>query len=415
MNEAVNRMFAEISKLTPEIISRQAEIEAGRRIPPDLVETLKAIGVFRLFVPRSHGGLEWDIPTGLEVVRALSRIDGSVGWTAMIGSGNALVPALLPRDVYEQIYRRGPNAILAGSVVPGGTAEATPDGWRVKGRWPFASGCQHADWMFGFCVMTDGKSRPGSAAQAGPPLIRACIRPARDWQIEDTWHVAGLKGTGSHHISLSETVVPADYFFDLMGGESALPGPLYQAAKQFLPLFHSAFAVGVAEGALDALVAVALAGRKQLFAASPLRDLETFQEAIGRVAADLDAVRACSQARIATHWRHALAGTLKDEVCFTQATQTAIWVTSACVRIVDACFRLGGGSALYENSPLQRQLRDMHAAAQHAFVQERHYVGGGKLLLDRHQSAAAVMRSDRSASHAAPARAALYAAAGREE
>src|SRR5215813_10706835 len=123
MNEAVSRMFAEISKLAPDIISRQAEIEAGRRIPPDLVETLKAIGVFRLFVPRSHGGLEWDIPTGLEVVRALSRIDGSVGWTAMIGSGNALVPALLPRDVYEQIYQRGPNAILAGSVVPGGTAE----------------------------------------------------------------------------------------------------------------------------------------------------------------------------------------------------------------------------------------------------------------------------------------------------
>jgi alkylation response protein AidB-like acyl-CoA dehydrogenase len=165
-------------------------------------------------------------------------------------------------------------------------------------------------------------------------------------------------------------------------GTSCLPGPLYQAVMQFIPLFHCAFAVGVAEGALDALVALARTGRQQLWATTPLRDSETFQGAVGRVAAELDAARALSQAQIASHWRHALAGTLKDEVFFTRAMQSAIWITSACVRIVDACVRLGGGSALYENSPLQRQLRDMHAAAQHGFVHERHYVGGGKLVLE---------------------------------
>lgn len=380
MNEAIDRVFAEISKLAPDIVSREAEMEAGRRMPRDLVETLKSIGAFRLFVPRSHGGLECDLPTGLDVVRALSRIDGSVGWTAMIGNGNTLVSSLVPRDVFEQIYRHGPDAILAGAVLPSGTAEATSGGWRVKGRWPFSSGCQHADWIFGLCVMMEnGKPLPGPA---GHPLIRACIRPASDWQIEDTWYVAGLKGTGSNHISLPETVVPADYFFDLMGGESCLAGPLYQAVIQLIPLFHCAFAVGVAEGAVDALVALARTGRKQLWAASPLRESETFQGALGRIAADLEAARAFSQTQIASHWRRALAGTLKDEVFFTQATQTAIWVTSACARIVDACFTLGGGSALYESSPLQRQLRDMHAAAQHGFVQERHYVGGGKLLVE---------------------------------
>jgi alkylation response protein AidB-like acyl-CoA dehydrogenase len=383
MNQTADRIFVEISKLAPDIVSRAAEIEAARRMPPDLVERLRSIGVFRMFVPRSHGGLEWDMPTGLDVVRALSRIDGSVGWIAMIGSGNALVPSLLPRDIYEQIYRNGPDAILAGSVLPGGTAEAAPGGWRVKGRWAFSSGCQHADWMFGLCVVTeDGKPLSATAEQAGPPLMRACIRAARDWEIEDTWHVGGLKGTGSHHVSLSETVVPAGYLFDLMGGSSCLPGPLYQAAMQLIPLFHCAFAVGVAEGALDALFALARTGRQQLWVVTPLRDSETFQGAIGRVVADLDAARALSQAQIASHWRHALAGTLTDRTFFTRATQSAIWITSACLRIVDTCFRLGGGSALYENSPLPRQLRDMHAAAQHGFVHERHYVGGGKLLLE---------------------------------
>jgi alkylation response protein AidB-like acyl-CoA dehydrogenase len=383
MNETTDRMFAKIAKLAPDISSRGAEIEAARRMPPDLVETLRSLGVFRMFVPRSHGGLELDIPEGLEVIRALSRIDGSVGWIAMIGGGNALVPSLLPRDVYEQIYRNGPDVILAGSVLPGGTAEAVPGGWKVKGRWGFASGCQHADWIFGLCVMTEGgKPLPGTAAQAGPPLIQACIRPASDWEIEDTWHVGGLKGTGSNHVSLSERIVPAAYLFDLMGGSSCLPGPLYQAVMQFIPLFHSAFAVGVAEGSLDALMALARTGRQQLWAATPLRDSETFQGAIGRVAVELDAARALSQAQIASHWRHALAGTLKDQMFFTRATQSAIWITSACVRIVDTCVRLGGGSAVYETSPLQRQLRDMHAAAQHGFVHERHYVGGGKLVLE---------------------------------
>jgi alkylation response protein AidB-like acyl-CoA dehydrogenase len=178
--------------------------------------------------------------------------------------------------------------------------------------------------------------------------------------------------------------------FDLMGESSCLPGPLYQAVMQLIPLFHCAFAVGVAEGALDALVALARTGRQQLWAATPLRDSETFQGALGRVAADLNAARTFSQAQIASHWRRALAGTLKDEIFFTRATQTAIWVTSACVRIVDTCVRLGGGSALYENSPMQRQLRDMHAAAQHGFVHERHYVSGGKLLLETETLVASV-------------------------
>jgi alkylation response protein AidB-like acyl-CoA dehydrogenase len=99
------------------------------------------------------------------------------------------------------------------------------------------------------------------------------------------------------------------------------------------------------------------------------------------VAADLRAARAFLEVQAASHWRHALAGTLNDEALFTQGTQTAIWLASTCVRIADACFALGGGSALYETSPLQRRLRDLHAAAQHAAVQARHYVSAGKTLL----------------------------------
>jgi alkylation response protein AidB-like acyl-CoA dehydrogenase len=306
-----------IRELTGDITARAAEIEAGRRVPPDLVTVLRSIGAFRLFVPRSHGGLELDLPTGLEIIGALAKIDGSVGWTAMIGNGSDLFASMLPRETYERVYANGPDAILAGSVTPAGTAERVPGGWRVSGRWPFASGCQHADWMAGFCILTEGGNPVLDGG--GAPVVRGIFLPARDWRIEDTWYAAGLKGTGSHHIALSDKVVPAACFFDYPNGAPCLPGPLYQTVPQLLPLLHGAFAVGMAEGALDDLIALANTGRQQLRAAVSMRESEIFQGELGRVAAEVRAARAYLQVQAASHWRRALAGTLKDDALLAQA------------------------------------------------------------------------------------------------
>jgi alkylation response protein AidB-like acyl-CoA dehydrogenase len=213
-------------------------------------------------------------------------------------------------------------------------------------------------------------------------MLRGFMLPAREWQIEDTWHVAGLKGTGSHHVALRDTLVPAANSFDPVNGGPCQPGPLYQAVLQLIPLLHSAFAVGMAEGALDALVELANTGRQQQRAAVPMRASEIFQYELGRIEAELRAARACCQVQAGNHWHHALAGTLNNEALLAQGTQTAIWITATCVRVVDACFAAGGGSALYESSPLQRRMRDLHVAAQHVGVQQRHYVNSGKLLLD---------------------------------
>src|SRR5215813_5307423 len=139
------RVLIDIRELTPAIAARAAEIEAERRLPDDVVDVLKAIGVFRLFAPLSHGGLELDLPSGLSIITALARLDGSVGWTAMIGSGGPLLAALLPRPTCDRLYGGGPDVMIAGSTQPVGRAEATEGGWRVAGRWPFASGCCHAD------------------------------------------------------------------------------------------------------------------------------------------------------------------------------------------------------------------------------------------------------------------------------
>jgi alkylation response protein AidB-like acyl-CoA dehydrogenase len=378
----VGRLLADIHELAPAIAARAAEIENARRLPSDLVATLKSIGVFRLFVASSHGGLELDLPTGLEILATLSRIDGSVGWIAMNNSVGSLFVPSLPRETYERIYRDGPNVTFAGVSQPAGKAWPAAGGWRVGGRWPFASGCRHADWMAGFCVVTEEDGKP-LLGEAGQSQMRCVWLPARDWRIEDTWHAAGLKGTGSDHIVLEDKVVPAANFFDPLRGTPCLPGPLYRAVPQLLPLLNGAAALGMAEGALDDLLAVADAGRQQLRAAVPMRESETFHYELGRVVADLVAARAFLQAQGASHWRHAVAGTLNDEALLAEGTQAGIWVTTTCLRVVDACFALAGGSAVYDSSSLQRRLRDLHVAAQHATVQQRHYAAAGKSVGER--------------------------------
>jgi alkylation response protein AidB-like acyl-CoA dehydrogenase len=170
MHDAAKIILSGIKNLEPQLKARVIEFETARRIAPDVIASLKSIGIFRMLAPRSHGGLELDLPTALEIIATIARIDGSLGWTAMIGSGAAIFAPLLPRKTYDDVYRNGPDIIVAGSTQPVGTAEATADGWRVSGRWPFASGCQHADFLLGICVMMkDGKPLSPVADEGGPP------------------------------------------------------------------------------------------------------------------------------------------------------------------------------------------------------------------------------------------------------
>ena len=179
MQDATKIILSDIKDLEPQLKARVMEFETARRIAPDVVATLKSIGVFRMLVPRSHGGLELDLPTALEIIATIARIDGSLGWTAMIGSGTAIFAPLLPRKTYDGVYRNGPDIIVAGSTQPVGTAEATADGWRVSGRWPFASGCQHSDFLIGVCVMMkDGKPLSPIADEGGSPATFGFALPA---------------------------------------------------------------------------------------------------------------------------------------------------------------------------------------------------------------------------------------------
>jgi indole-3-acetate monooxygenase len=378
-NEAADRILSELGVLAPAIAARAAEAEEARRIPADIRQVLRSAGIFRMTVPHVHGGLELDFPTTARVLQTLAKIDGSIGWLGTVASATATLVPLLAPETYEEIYRDGPDLLWAGAGQPLGTAVAEAGGLRVNGRWPFASGCEDADWIAGICVLTeDGKPVPGPSD--GVPATRAVCMPARYWQIEDTWHSPGLRATGSHHVVLKDVLVPAENAFDMASSRPCLPGPLYSAPMQITPLLHGPIALGLAEGALDDIIAMAQSGRKQQRATVSMRDSEILHYELGRAQAEFRTAQAMFEAQTVSHWRHAVAGTLNSDALFVEATQSMIWVTEACLRVVQSCFALAGGAAVSDSLPLQRRLRDMQTAAQHAGVHARHYARAGKLL-----------------------------------
>lgn len=381
MQKSATDLLDKIRALAPEIQARAGETEAARRIPPDLIAKLTTAGVFRMFTPKSHGGLELDMPEGLAGIAETARADGSAGWAVMIGSATALLFSRLPQTTFEMIYRGGPDLIQAGLAgAPRGRAEIVDGGYKVTGSWPFSSGCQHADWIIGLCVVTrDGQPVPGPV-EGGPPQTRIVVLKAEDWTIEDTWTVSGLKGTGSHTTALKDAFVPEDQTFEL-AGPSCLEGPLYAGVGPWIPLMHSAFAVGLAEGAVDDLASLAGTGRQQLFARASMQQSPILQYELGQLDGDLAAARALLRTTADDHWARAKDGKLGAPEVMGESLRAGIWITTTCVRIAGGCYTLGGGAALYDGSPLQRRMRDMHAAAQHAVVQQQNYQGIGAARL----------------------------------
>jgi len=362
------KLLADVRDFSPSLAARAAEIESARRLPPPLVAELKSLGLFRMLVPKSHGGLEIEFPPSIDILAAVAAADGATGWTVMIGSETAQLFALLPRASFERVYEGGPDTICAGAFAPQGKAIVEPGGYRASGRWGFASGCQHADWLFGQCVILEnGAPLPGP--MPGSPKLRCVVAPASAWQIFDTWQTSGMRGTGSHDIGIEATRIDEDWTFDLWFGQPCLEGPHFASAVLQFSMHIGAVALGIAEGAIADLVALAGTRKVRLYAKAELAEQPLFQFHLGHAEADARAARSFLHACGAEYWTLAKAGTL-DPSHFTRVLSTVAWVVETSTRVVDACYQAGGGSALYEKSPLQRRLRDIHTLTQHASVQE---------------------------------------------
>jgi alkylation response protein AidB-like acyl-CoA dehydrogenase len=228
-----------LEPLQATVAARAEETEVARRLPPDLVDELAAAGLFALAVPKSLGGPECHPRLIVDAVETISAGDGAAGWCVMIGSTSSVLAAYLPEAEAALIYG-SPRVITGGAFAPSGRATAANGGYSVTGRWAWASGCQHCDWLVGGCRRTDDDQD-----------VTLCFFPAAEVEIIDTWHTSGLRGTGSHDIAVDGLLVPGGQSVSLFSGAPVEDGPLYRfPVFGLLALGIAAVALGIARGAV---------------------------------------------------------------------------------------------------------------------------------------------------------------------
>jgi alkylation response protein AidB-like acyl-CoA dehydrogenase len=356
-----------VAELTPEISARGEEIERARRVPADLLAKLVAAGWFRMLLPRAYGGDDLSLSEALTVVETLAEADAATGWTVMIGAATPLVLGFLPRATFDEIYAAGPDVIGGGALAPKGQAVPVEGGYRVTGQWPFVSGCEHSAWLALQCVqITDGQPQ---LQPNGMPVMRVTLFPAGQAEILDTWQVAGLRGTGSHDVRLQEVFCPKARTCTLFGAAPTITGGgfLISPVAQ-LGLYVGAVAVGIAAGAVNDLACLAGSGKRPAFAPRRLAEAPLFQERLGEADGALRSARALLHAEAVGAWDRATRGAALGLLDRARLRATGHQVTRLAALAVDTAYTAGGGTSLYDSSPLQRRLRDLHALTQHAAV-----------------------------------------------
>lgn len=325
-------------------------------------------GLFRMLAPAAAGGLEASPPELVESVEMLARGDGAAGWLVAVCATSGLLAGYLPREHAGDLFA-DPLSIAGGVFAPRGRGVRVDGGIEVTGRWPFASGCEHCTWLLGGIVVE------------GEPAPRLAVARRDEVVIHDTWHVAGLRATGSHDIEMDRVLVPAGRSASVFSDAPTATGPLYA-----FPLFGllaiaiAACGLGIARGALDDLMGLA-AGKTPAGGTRPLAARATVQADVAAAQGALRAARAGLLAAVGEAWEAAQAdGAVTVEhraglrIAATHAARTAGDVASSALR-------LAGGSAIYDGMTLQRRWRDAVVAGQHMLVAPPTLELTGRILL----------------------------------
>lgn len=372
-----------VHRLAPLIQKHAEEAEQNRRLSPPVVTALADAGIFRMCTPRALGGFEVHPLTFYRVVEEIARLDGSTGWCVFIAGCNPLMGAYLADSAAADVFGSDPHVAVAGVVLPYGKAVVRDGGYVVRGHWSYGSGCQHCAWIFCMCQVSDGDQI--RLTESGEPEVRALFVPTRQVTIVDTWEVSGLAGTGSHDVVIEEVFVPQEY--SCAFGPGMLPcSTYYQGLLYRYPLYGlfalpiSAVALGIAQGALDTCMDLAQtqhpAGTTTL-----LRERPMFHFRLAEAVALVRSARAWLHAAVQQAWealqaRGQVASAVRADILLAAAN-----ATRSAAAAVDIVYTAAGASANYRRSPLQRALRDIHAATQHMGTAPQQFESAGRMLL----------------------------------
>ena len=353
-----------VERLRPVIEAHRDAAEQERRVAAPVIEAMQKEGMFKLWLPKEYGGFELDFPSYLEVVRALSTIDPSVGWIQANTGTSATQAALLPEAGAREVF--GSGALTAGSITPRGRAIPVEGGYRVSGQWPLASGCHFAEWLGGNCLVFEGEvPRLGPG---GAPDFTLMFVPRSECRILDTWYSTGMRGTGSTDYVVEDVFVPEHRTFPLFTAQSRLASPLYKIRIEML--FLTALAnvgLGIARAAIDSFVELAKAKTPTL-SQDGLATRPTIHAEVARAEA-LHQAAVSSLHDVARQIDTAVTtGDSVPDDLEAKRRLACVFAAEACEKVVDSMYRLGGVSSIYQGHRLDRCLRDIHTVNQHLAV-----------------------------------------------
>lgn len=367
-------MTGVLAARTDEVVSgvreRAEKHERARQLCEDTVADLKRTDILRAYVPLVYGGPEYNPFETMAAIEQLSAADGSTGWCATIASLTSHIAGCLPPDSARAIFGSH-DAVACGAYAPSGTASMSSNGsFAVSGRWAWGSGSSFATWMTGGTIGDD--QRP-----------RHMFFRSDEIDVHDTWYSNGLRATASHDFSVDALTVPAERVA-VLGSR-----PVAEAAISRMPLFVlfsggvASVMLGIATRATEELTALASTKKpvqsSKTLAVSPITQVD-----LARAEVAVRSARAFLHENVAVAWDAVAQGDRVDLETRVRARLAASHAGEQACAAVDLCYRAGGGTAVYESSPLQRCFRDVHTASAHVMVSARTYemVGRHRLGLD---------------------------------
>ncbi|HLY47251.1 MAG TPA: acyl-CoA dehydrogenase family protein [Stellaceae bacterium] len=364
-----DELIARAKAMVPEIRALAEETERNRGLAPHIVAKIRAAELLRTCRPKEFGGFEYDGETALRIALTISAACASTGWTVNGAVSNGLSLAHWPIAAQREVWAGDTDPFTFACFAPTGTAVPAPGGYRLSGRWSFASGCDISAWgKLGAMIKPPG---------AEPPYDGAFfLLPVEDCKIIDNWFVCGLSGTGSKDIAVEDLFIPQHRvlrFSETRSGTS--PGarhhdnPIYRIPLLMLGAsMLASTAIGAAKGALDAFLEMT-SGRttRGALAGGGLRMVEfaTVQLRLAEAAASVEA----AELILLTDMRGAMEKLRRgDEITIAdriRARRNQAYATRLAVQAVEALNASTGGYGLHLENPVQRAWRDANAVARH--------------------------------------------------
>lgn len=364
----------------PLLVAARGRIEEERGLPADVIAALHGARLFRLLLPRSLGGDELDLATQAEVIETIARHDASTAWVMSQGAGCAMAAAYLSPAAGIRLF--GPaDAVLAWGAGLQGKAVICDGGYRVTGKWTFASGSRHATLLGGHSYVFNADGTPVMRAD-GRQLDRTALFARSKAKVHDVWRVVGLKGTGSDTFEVHDLFVPSDETVDREEpAERTEPGTLYKFSASLA--YGAGFAglmLGIARGMVDDMTALAKT-KTQRGASMSMRESPVFQTQLSLIEAKLRAIRAYHLSTLADTWR-----TVQETGDLTLAQRADLKLASTytintAFEVVTEAYRASGQHAIFPENHFEQRMRDAMTASQQTQGRPTNYITVGRVML----------------------------------